>query len=1005
IFLSQVKSTEYSVEQTIEHEIGHYADKNQIINSIDEKHPDFIEYMKQISEISEKKYTIEETKEELAADYFAKIDKHFGVTIHNVFTNAQEAAKTRDNLRSDMLEGREQKSEKTPYSEEFLRSVSKAFNLSSEQLKMMVSAWHGSPYLFDKFTTEKIGTGEGHQAFGWGLYFTDKKDIADWYAKNLSKKYDVFIINGKELSPRITILLHEEGLIDNIEYANFNKSWFDIEYNIKKIIKSLEKDNENYKKQTDKEYFNKLINRNNEDIKNLQLFIDVFRKEGKNWHSKIKIKLKSEGKIYKILLHKGKSPSEYDYIEWNKFLTKSQINKIIKQFIKEKLEFEEDIDYNFKVWAGRSGAIAYHRLIEELGSPKEASLFLLRAGIDGIKYSAGTLSNIKDSGAYNYVVFDENAVTIEEVIQFMNAAAIFGTTEEDIIQLKKEFDAVKSKYENTDKWLKAPNGNPTNLSEHLWVMVRTPRFKNWFGDWENSPETASKVVDANGEPLVVYHGTDENINKINVFKKQEKREGYYFIQDIKAAKTYGENIIPVFLNIKNPLNKNFNYSRWDRAGQWALLDGNDELINFYNNYQEAENNIPQKNKNQYTIIDATDFETILDYENQSKKENKDGGIMLNVSDINDTESNEIYSNVFFVFSPNQIKSISNVGSFGETGDIRYMFAGEESLKNLPEEEKKIAADNLQVAKQMQSQNLDSDKIRLATGWYLDKDNKWKYEISDEDLKFAENFVYERIANKNRTFKLNNVIDHQKLFETYPQLKNIAIVFTDDLKAEGNYDAENKIININYAIKEGKNIKTTLLHEIQHAIQDIEGFAMGGSPENILNEKLEKIKEQWFNNEIDSETYYEKRSKLIQSDENIYFQEYKRLLGEMEARETAYRTDLTAEQRKALQPYQLVKEREGIDVKDAIVLFDNGEVQQAIGLLESVKTGDDIFSKKIDLQKLIETDKNTIIDILNAEKIDNVKLENSIENFVVNLIISGVNKFSEILSKIREMIPQ
>ena len=48
-------------------------------------------------------------------------------------------------------------------------------------------------------------------------------------------------------------------------------------------------------------------------------------------------------------------------------------------------------------------------------------------------------------------------------------SAEFGVSQE---QLQKEFDAVKSQYENTDKWLKAPNGNPTNLSEHLWVMVR-----------------------------------------------------------------------------------------------------------------------------------------------------------------------------------------------------------------------------------------------------------------------------------------------------------------------------------------------------------------------------------------------------------------------------------------------------------------------------------------------------------------------------------------------------
>jgi hypothetical protein len=52
--------------------------------------------------------------------------------------------------------------------------------------------------------------------------------------------------------------------------------------------------------------------------------------------------------------------------------------------------------------------------------------------------------------------------------------------------------------------LLAPNGKPSNLTPEQWHLVRTPEFKAWFGDWENLPQTASKVVDENGEPLVVF---------------------------------------------------------------------------------------------------------------------------------------------------------------------------------------------------------------------------------------------------------------------------------------------------------------------------------------------------------------------------------------------------------------------------------------------------------------------------------------------------------------------
>jgi len=66
---------------------------------------------------------------------------------------------------------------------------------------------------------------------------------------------------------------------------------------------------------------------------------------------------------------------------------------------------------------------------------------------------------------------------------------------------------VRKKYEGTDQWMKAPNGTDTKLTEEQWLTVRTPAFKEWFGDWENDPENASKIVDENGEPMVVYHGT------------------------------------------------------------------------------------------------------------------------------------------------------------------------------------------------------------------------------------------------------------------------------------------------------------------------------------------------------------------------------------------------------------------------------------------------------------------------------------------------------------------
>lgn len=122
----------------------------------------------------------------------------------------------------------------------------------------------------------------------------------------------------------------------------------------------------------------------------------------------------------------------------------------------------------------------------------------------------------------------------------------------------------------------APNGKPSNLPDHLWEYVRTKEFKDWFGDWEKDPEHSSKVLDENGEPLIVYHGnrTGEPITrfkkeKLGTEHKERNIKGFWFITDKKIAKEeyalkpesigkgkdylqYGE-VIPVFLNIRTPV--------------------------------------------------------------------------------------------------------------------------------------------------------------------------------------------------------------------------------------------------------------------------------------------------------------------------------------------------------------------------------------------------------------------------------------------------------------------
>lgn len=108
------------------------------------------------------------------------------------------------------------------------------------------------------------------------------------------------------------------------------------------------------------------------------------------------------------------------------------------------------------------------------------------------------------------------------------------------------------------KLLVRPGGPVSNLTERQYAQVRTKAFKDWFGDWENDPENASKVVDENGEPLVVYHNTPFEFN--GIFDMDHKSrimpwtsEPFGHVGTQETANTIKGTQFALFLNVKNPL--------------------------------------------------------------------------------------------------------------------------------------------------------------------------------------------------------------------------------------------------------------------------------------------------------------------------------------------------------------------------------------------------------------------------------------------------------------------
>ena len=132
-------------------------------------------------------------------------------------------------------------------------------------------------------------------------------------------------------------------------------------------------------------------------------------------------------------------------------------------------------------------------------------------------------------------------------------------------------------------------------------------------------------------------------------------------------------------------------------------------------------------------------------------------------------------------------------------------------------EKAITANvgKLDQAKAMLENGADEVEIWQKTGWFKDKDEAWKFEIGDSKARLNPNFKSGE--------KLGELLEHEELFKAYPELKDISVKKINDEGGEklGYYDPNKKEIAIN-------NIgdKSTLMHEVQHAIQEIEGFAKG-----------------------------------------------------------------------------------------------------------------------------------------------------------------------------------
>ena len=421
------------------------------------------------------------------------------------------------------------------------------------------------------------------------------------------------------------------------------------------------------------------------------------------------------------------------------------------------------------------------------------------------------------------------------------------------------------------------NENEVEDAQREWEEKGTESkyFKNWFGD--------SKVIDEGGKPLVVYHGTNVEFDTFEIDYPAYAAgnfKGAYFVDNVREAKDYGNNVKAVYVKIENPLIGN-------PYEEYAKAKGFDYRENFFN-------------------IKKADVEDWI------KEKGFDGIIRPKGSqyNLNGTE--------VIPFSAKQIKSVDNRGTFdAENPNIFYQFIGEQGAANL----ETGAIEMLKEAKRMEKAGESQQAILKQTGWLKGVDKKWKYEISDKDAEFTELFdraikaddIYQEYVKNNlelirkqdnliadrevindklaelykildlengqeqltkeqieaqkefnklqkeytkitdkldeisqeRTelrrevnkklegtqfVKVGDILKHDKLYAAYPEIKTMELTFREIDGNELGYISGFEIV-ISKSVDKDKALEV-LMHEIQHYIQDKEGFARGGSPSQI-----------------------------------------------------------------------------------------------------------------------------------------------------------------------------
>lgn len=260
------------------------------------------------------------------------------------------------------------------------------------------------------------------------------------------------------------------------------------------------------------------------------------------------------------------------------------------------------------------------------------------------------------------------------------------------------------------------------------------------------------------------------------------------------------------------------------------------------------------------------------------------------------------------------------------------------------------------AEELTAAGADRKEIWNETGWFQGADNKWRFEVPDNDFAFDQRAVRNLPKGQMRPFP--EVAAHPALSEAYPLNTRTLLVGNDtgDLKTMGSFQEKMGHLQIQPYLFEN-DARSTAAHELQHFVQGQEGFARGGMvgtiPARQVDPDVAKLEDQIHaltsemdelaakrdpvTNRMTSETRWHFLARQRERLQDIHrakskdlgYEGYRRLAGEVEARNVQTRLDMTPGQRREYAPW----ETEDVPREDQFVIWHGDQPQ---GALEGVR---------------------------------------------------------------------